>query len=158
MLDTLTAQAATTAQDFQEAPAEKMANAREAITIDPDYSIKGLVAAVIIQAVRDAARGDRGAVEWLQWDGLLWCEAAGFDANEIIKKWILEGCKLPKPGSKPHKPAVPRKRRSPPVCLPASTQAGVQPACAVGTADRRTGRARKPRKSRQEAHHAILTA
>lgn len=115
MLDTMTA------LNFQEAPAEP-------ITIDPDYSIKGLVAAVIIQAVRDAARGDPGAVEWLKWDGLAWCEAVGFDAEQTIKKWILEGCKKPEAGSKAHRPTRTRKP------------------------------ARKPRKSRQEARSAIYTA
>ncbi len=140
MLDTLTAQAATTALDFQEAPAEP-------ITIDPDYWDaygKKLIKAVIEQAKKDAARGDRSAVEWLQWDGLAWAEAAGWDIDEIILKWIRENVKP----AQPHKPAKPRKRRSTPVC--------VQPTCAA--AGRRTGRARKPRKSRQEAHHAILTA
>lgn len=94
-----------TVLDLHEAPAEP-------ITIDPDYWDaygRELIANVIIQAVRDARRGDLGAVEWLQWDGLAWCEAVGFDAEQIISQWIAAGCPDPEPSSKAHTPTGTRK-------------------------------------------------
>lgn len=81
------------------------------VTLDPDYPINGLVTAVIIQAVRDAAGGDLEARDWLAWDGLAWCEAVGINADEEIKQWIDGGCKRRKFPSKAHKSEGPKKPR-----------------------------------------------
>lgn len=40
---------------------------------------KALAAAVVIQAARDAVRGDPMAIYWLKNDGLVWCEGLGID-------------------------------------------------------------------------------
>lgn len=59
------------------------------MTLNPDYDIRGLLAAVVIQAVKDARQGDIEAVQWLESEGACWLGVLGFDTRQkIIEKAI----------------------------------------------------------------------
>lgn len=65
-----------------------------------DYSIKALAAAVILQAAREARKGNQDARRWLQNDGLLWADAIGIDIDpDYIAAWIARGCKVKRRGA-----------------------------------------------------------
>ena len=61
-------------------------------TLD-EYPINKLVAAVIIRAQAEAARGDRDALAWLESEAPLWADAIGIDLYRTIPRWIDRGCK-----------------------------------------------------------------
>lgn len=47
------------------------------MTINKDYDIKPIAAAVVLQAVNDAREGDQEAKAWLLGDGLIWLDVCG---------------------------------------------------------------------------------
>lgn len=69
-----------------------MLTTRRLINPDNDIAeqgIKALAAAVVIQAAREAKKGDPDARAWLMYDGLTWCEAVGYDLHpDTVKKWL----------------------------------------------------------------------
>lgn len=64
--------------------------------VDPDslaYNMRGLAAAVILQALQDAQAGNHQARRWLQTDGLLWLEALGFRTNkQDLTDYLAKRC------------------------------------------------------------------
>ena len=63
-----------------------------------------LARAVIIQAARDAAGGDRGAAAWLANDETadLWFLVAGL-RRDYVMAWLVNGCKIKAGIKKPNK-------------------------------------------------------
>ena len=56
-----------------------------------DISTSGarrLACAILLQAARDAQRGDVGARSWLAGDGAVWAEAMGIATPEVIQMWV----------------------------------------------------------------------
>jgi hypothetical protein len=77
------------------------------VTIDPDYSIRPILAAVIIQAMRDAHHSNdcaderRHARQWLTGEGLAWLSVAGLELDRRqMRQWIAQGCKLRRRGAR----------------------------------------------------------
>lgn len=71
---------------------------------------KALAAAVVIQAARDAAKGDPEAARWLQGEGLRWCEGIGYDLHpESLARW-LQGDKRKKTQARIKRPHKPRSK------------------------------------------------
>lgn len=58
-----------------------------AVTLDPDYSIKPLVVAVIQQARREA-KHDPAARDWLLSDGVIWIDAIMDIHPDKIRAWV----------------------------------------------------------------------
>jgi hypothetical protein len=56
--------------------------------IFPDYDIRPIAAAVIVQAVKEAREGDRGARAWLMGDGVFWLDVCGlqYDPEQLARK------------------------------------------------------------------------
>jgi len=56
--------------------------------IYPDYDIRPIAAAVIIQAVKDVRDGDQDARAWLMGDGVLWLDVCGlqYDPEQLVRK------------------------------------------------------------------------
>lgn len=77
-------------------PADQARPADRSGAINDAYDIKSLAAAVIVQAVRDAKRGHKDAVIFLQRDAQLWIDFSGFDINpdalqKIINQFVAKG-------------------------------------------------------------------
>lgn len=67
--------------------------------VRPDYDIAPLVAAVILQAAREAHEGSQDARQWLVTDAPLWLDGIGVDMDPAqIMRWIKRGCKIPRRG------------------------------------------------------------
>jgi hypothetical protein len=56
-----------------------MTRSSSRITLSSDFPIHGLVAAIAMQAVRDARSGDRSAALWLATDGEFMLDCIGAD-------------------------------------------------------------------------------
>ena len=72
-----------------------------------------LARAVIIQAARDAAGGDRAAAAWLASDETAdtWYIVAGL-RRDYVRAWIEKGCKILARSKRPTKHRTPTKRQT----------------------------------------------
>ena len=70
-----------------------------------------LARAVIIQAARDAAAGDRGAADWLASDETaeFWFFVAGVRRDYVIA-WLANGCKIRMGIKKPNVKKEPKRQ------------------------------------------------
>jgi len=47
-----------------------------------------LACAILLQAARDAQRGDVAALSWLAGDSAVWAEALGIATPEVVQMWV----------------------------------------------------------------------
>lgn len=72
-----------------------------------------LARAVIIQAARDAAGGDRDAARWLASDETadLWYSVAGLRRDKVLA-WLASGCKIKARTKKPTQAKAPAQKQT----------------------------------------------